>query len=42
MPDQAMLLWGGFILTILALVAVDLGVFQRKPHVIDTREAFTL
>jgi tellurite resistance protein TerC len=32
-------LWGGFTLFILALLALDLGVFQRRPHVISTREA---
>ena len=39
MIDQTVLLWGGFTLFILALLALDLGVFQRKPHVIGTREA---
>jgi tellurite resistance protein TerC len=39
MIDQTILLWGGFTLLILALLALDLGVFQRKPHVIGTREA---
>ena len=39
MIDHTMLLWGGFTLFILALLALDLGVFQRKPHVIGTREA---
>ena len=32
-------LWGGFTLFILAMLALDLGVFQRRPHVISTREA---
>jgi tellurite resistance protein TerC len=32
-------LWGGFTLFILAMLALDLGVFQRKPHVISVREA---
>ncbi len=39
MIDQTVLLWGGFTLLILGLLALDLGVFQRKPHVIGTREA---
>ena len=39
MIDHTILLWGGFTLFILALLALDLGVFQRKPHVIGTREA---
>ncbi len=34
------LLWGGFTLLILALLALDLGVFHRRVHVIGTREAF--
>lgn len=33
------LLWAGFTLFILAMLALDLGVFQRKPHVIKTNEA---
>jgi tellurite resistance protein TerC len=32
-------LWGGFTLFILAMLALDLGVFQRRPHVIGTKEA---
>ncbi|HEY5779435.1 MAG TPA: TerC/Alx family metal homeostasis membrane protein [Terrimicrobiaceae bacterium] len=32
-------LWGGFTLFILAMLALDLGVFQRRPHAITTREA---
>ncbi|MBI4717200.1 MAG: TerC family protein [Planctomycetes bacterium] len=32
-------LWIGFILVILFLLALDLGVFNRKAHVISTREA---
>lgn len=39
MIDHTILLWGGFTLFILVLLALDLGVFQRKPHVIGTREA---
>jgi tellurite resistance protein TerC len=34
-------LWAGFILLVLALLALDLGVFNRKDHVIGTREALT-
>ncbi len=33
------LLWGGFSLFILAMLALDLGVFHRKAHVIGPREA---
>lgn len=32
-------LWGGFILLILLLLAFDLGVLNRKPHVVSSREA---
>jgi tellurite resistance protein TerC len=34
-----MWLWGGFTLFILAMLALDLGVFQRRPHVITLKEA---
>jgi tellurite resistance protein TerC len=33
-------LWLGFVLLILGLLALDLGVFHRRPHVIHLREAF--
>ena len=33
------LAWGGFTLAVLALLALDLGIFNRKPHVVSTREA---
>src|SRR3954469_1778822 len=33
------LLWIGFILFILGLLALDLGVFNRKAHVIGVKEA---
>jgi len=32
-------LWGGFIVLVLALLALDLGVFNRNPHVVSTKEA---
>ncbi|HWQ92658.1 MAG TPA: TerC/Alx family metal homeostasis membrane protein [Clostridia bacterium] len=32
-------LWGGFTLFVLAMLALDLGVLQRRPHVISTKEA---
>jgi tellurite resistance protein TerC len=32
-------LWGGFILLVIGLLALDLGVFNRKDHVISAREA---
>jgi tellurite resistance protein TerC len=31
--------WGGFLLLVLALLALDLGVFHRKAHAIGVREA---
>jgi tellurite resistance protein TerC len=34
------LLWVGFTLFVLALLAVDLGVFHRKAHAVGVREAF--
>jgi tellurite resistance protein TerC len=32
-------IWVGFVLFVLALLALDLGVFHRKAHVVDVREA---
>jgi tellurite resistance protein TerC len=32
-------LWGGFIAFVLAMLVLDLGVFNRKDHVITTKEA---
>jgi tellurite resistance protein TerC len=34
-------LWGGFIAFVFAMLALDLGVFHRKAHVIGYREALT-
>jgi tellurite resistance protein TerC len=41
MPDSVgtPLLWGGFVLFVLAMLALDLGVFHRKSHTIGLREA---
>jgi tellurite resistance protein TerC len=36
---EQLALWGGFTLFVLAMLALDLGVFQRRPHVITTKEA---
>jgi tellurite resistance protein TerC len=33
------LLWGGFILFVLAMLALDLGVFHRKAHIVRFKEA---
>jgi tellurite resistance protein TerC len=32
-------IWAGFIVFVLAMLALDLGVFHRKAHVVSTREA---
>src|SRR3979490_2068851 len=37
-----MWLWAAFIVFILALLALDLGVFHRKAHAITLKEALTL
>jgi tellurite resistance protein TerC len=37
--NQQLALWGGFTLFVLAMLALDLGLFQRKPHVIGMKEA---
>src|SRR4051812_30716927 len=37
-PDM-LLIWIGFITFILALLALDLGVFNRKAHVVGVKEA---
>lgn len=33
--------WGGFIAFVFAMLALDLGVFHRRPHVVHPREAAT-
>ena len=37
--DHTVLLWGGFSLFIVAMLALDIGLFHRKAHVIGMREA---
>ena len=37
--NQQLALWGGFTLFVLAMLALDLGIFQRRPHAVTTREA---
>ncbi|HEU4679534.1 MAG TPA: TerC/Alx family metal homeostasis membrane protein [Terrimicrobiaceae bacterium] len=37
--NQELALWTGFTLFILAMLALDLGLFQRRPHVIGMKEA---
>lgn len=39
MTTDSLALWGGFTLFIAAMLALDLGVFQRKAHVISMKEA---
>jgi TerC family integral membrane protein len=39
--DQTLLLWGGFVVFVVAMLALDIGVFHRKPHVVGMREALT-
>lgn len=39
MITQTTLLWGGFILFVLAMLAIDLGLFQRKRHVMGMKES---
>jgi len=36
---MTVLIWSGFIVTILGLLALDLGVFNRRPHEISASEA---
>jgi len=40
MPND-LLLWAGFIVFLLAMLAVDLGVFHRHSHVVAVKEAIT-
>ena len=39
---SAAFLWVGFIILVLAMLALDLGVFHRKAHVVRVREALLL
>jgi tellurite resistance protein TerC len=32
-------LWGGFIVFVLAMLALDLGIFHSKAHVVRVKEA---
>ncbi len=34
-------IWAGFILLVLMMLALDLGVFHRKAHVVTLKEALT-
>ena len=35
------LLWGAFLVGVLVMLAIDLGVFNRKTHTVSTSEALT-
>ena len=39
--DQSLLLWSGFAAFIVAMLALDIGVFHRKAHVVGMREALS-
>jgi tellurite resistance protein TerC len=39
MQDTSLWLWAGFNLFVLAMLALDLGVFHRKAHIVSLREA---
>ena len=39
MSMGTMLVWGGFILFVLAMLAIDLGVFHRTSHTVSIKEA---
>jgi tellurite resistance protein TerC len=41
MPETSLWLWAGFNLFILAMLALDLGVFHRKAHEVSIKEATT-
>lgn len=41
MSLQTLLVWGGFILFVLAMLAIDLGVFHRHSHAVSMKEAGT-
>lgn len=39
--SESVILWSGFNLFVLAMLALDLGVFHRKSHTVSVREALT-
>ena len=39
MALQTLLVWGGFILFVLAMLAIDLGIFHRESHAVSIKEA---
>jgi tellurite resistance protein TerC len=36
---QTLLIWGGFVLFVLAMLAIDLGIFHRDSHTVSIKEA---
>lgn len=42
MPSNEILLWGGFVAGIVALLALDLAVFHRKAHAVGIRRVGAL
>jgi tellurite resistance protein TerC len=36
---QTLLVWGGFVLFVLAMLAIDLGIFHRDSHAVSMKEA---
>ncbi len=41
MSVETLLVWGGFIVFVLAMLAIDLGVFHRTAHTVSIKEAGT-
>jgi tellurite resistance protein TerC len=41
MMNESIILWGGFSLFVLGMLALDLGVFHRNSHEVKVREALT-
>lgn len=39
--DSEIMLWGGFTMFVLGMLALDLGVFHRKTHEVSVKEALT-
>jgi tellurite resistance protein TerC len=37
--DISVYTWGGFIIFVMAMLALDLGVFNRKVHEVKVKEA---
>jgi tellurite resistance protein TerC len=37
--EKEVLMWGGFLLFVIFMLALDLGVFHRKQHTVKVKEA---